>query len=138
MSHSSPVQSTVFTRSSTSRQQIQTLPLSCSGPVAVLAATTPLKISINPLSQPTQVSVVVTILFLSQVPASVVQTNLAFGEHQPDFLAIDIKYHVSSHLIKLTLSEERQGSAVPLHLLFRLMPSQPYAPIHEVAEGRNQ
>ena len=62
----------------------------------------------------------------------------SFGEHQPDFLAVDIKYHVSSHLIKLTLSEERQGSAVPLHLLFRLMPSQPYAPIHEVVEGRNQ
>src|SRR6266705_2378642 len=79
MSHSSPVQSTGFARSSTLRQQIQTLPLSCSGPVAVLAATAPLKISINPLSQPTQVSVVVTILFLSQVPASVVQTNLAIS-----------------------------------------------------------
>ncbi len=50
------------------------LPLSCSGPVAVLAATTPLKISINPLSQPTRVFVVMTILFLLQVPASVVQT----------------------------------------------------------------
>jgi len=62
----------------------------------------------------------------------------SFGEHQPDFLAVDIKYDVSSHLINLALFEERQGSAVPLHLQFRYTPSQPYAPIHEVAEGRNQ
>jgi hypothetical protein len=62
----------------------------------------------------------------------------SFGEHQPDFLAVDIKYDISSRLISLTLFEERQGSAVPLHLQFRYMPSQPYAPIHEVAEGRNQ
>ena len=61
-----------------------------------------------------------------------------FDEHQPDFLAIDIKYDVSSHLINLTLFEECQGSAVPLDLQFGYKPLQPYAPIHEVAEGCNQ
>ena len=58
-----------------------------------------------------------------------------FGKHQPDFLTIDIKYDVSSHLINLTLFEEHQGSAVPLDLQFSYKPSQPYVPIHEVAEG---
>jgi len=57
----------------------------------------------------------------------------SFRQHQPDFLAVDIKYHVSSHLINLTLSiRGASGRAVPLHLLFRFMPSQPYSPIHEV------
>ncbi len=62
----------------------------------------------------------------------------SFGEHQPDFLAVDIKYNVSSRLISLTLFEERQRCAVPLYLQFKYEPSQPYAPIHEVAEGRNK
>jgi fatty acid synthase subunit alpha, fungi type len=62
----------------------------------------------------------------------------SFGGHQPDFLAIDIKYNHSSRLINVTLFEERQGSAVPLNLQFRYQPSQPYAPIHEVMEGRNK
>jgi fatty acid synthase subunit alpha len=61
-----------------------------------------------------------------------------FGEHQPDFLAVDIRYDVSPRLINLTLFEERQGTAVPLSLQFRYEPSQPYAPIHEIAEGRNK
>jgi membrane protease YdiL (CAAX protease family) len=39
------------------------------GPVA---AGTPLKFSINPLSQPTRVFAIITILFLLQVPALVV------------------------------------------------------------------
>ncbi len=41
---------------------------------------------------------------------SIYGATCSFREHQPDFLAIDIKYHVSSHLINLTLSEERQGA----------------------------
>ena len=61
----------------------------------------------------------------------------SFGEHKPDFLAVDIKYDTSSRLIDLTLFEERRGSAIPLHLQFKYEPSQPYAPIHEVVEGRN-
>ena len=60
----------------------------------------------------------------------------SFRQHQPDFLTVDIKYHVSSHLINLSylmLSIRGvSGCAVPLHLLFRFMPSQPYSPIHEV------
>lgn len=62
----------------------------------------------------------------------------SFGENQPDFLAVDIKYDVSSRLINLTLFEECQRSAVPLYLQFKYEPSQPYAPIHEIAEGRNK
>lgn len=62
----------------------------------------------------------------------------SFGEHRPDFLAVDIKYDPSSRLINLTLFEERRGSAIPLHLQFKYEPSQAYAPIHEVAEGRNK
>jgi fatty acid synthase subunit alpha, fungi type len=60
------------------------------------------------------------------------------GEHQPDFLAVDIEYDSSSRLINLTLFEERQGCAIPLYLQFKYQPSQPYAPIHEVTEGRNK
>ena len=62
----------------------------------------------------------------------------SFGKHQPDFLAVDITYDASSRLINLTLFEECQRSAVPLCLQFRYQPSQPYAPIHEVTEGRNK
>ncbi|KAI9439787.1 fatty acid synthase [Lactarius indigo] len=62
----------------------------------------------------------------------------SFGEHQPDFLAVDIKYDVSSRTINLTLFEERRGNAIPLQLQFKYEPSQAYAPIHEVAEGRNK
>ncbi len=62
----------------------------------------------------------------------------SFGEHQPDFLAVDIKYDASSRLINLTLFEERRGNAIPLQLQFKYEPSQAYAPIHEVAEGRNK
>jgi fatty acid synthase subunit alpha len=62
----------------------------------------------------------------------------SFGENQPDFLAVDVKYDVSSRLINLTLFEECQRSVVPLYLQFKYEPSQPYAPIHEIAEGRNK
>jgi len=74
MLHSSPVQLTAFARSSTSRQQIQTWPLSCSRPAVMLAATAPLKTSISPSSQPTQVFAIVTMLFL-WAPALVVWMN---------------------------------------------------------------
>ena len=62
----------------------------------------------------------------------------SFRQHQPDFLAADIRYDVSSRLINLTLFEERQHDAVPLYLQFKYGPSHPYAPIHEVVEGRNK
>jgi acyl dehydratase len=60
------------------------------------------------------------------------------GDYQPDFLAVDIKYDVSSRLISLTLFEERQRTSVPLYLQFRYEPSQPYAPIQELVDGRNK
>ncbi len=62
----------------------------------------------------------------------------SFGEHQVDFLAVRIHYDVSSRLINLTLFEERQHDTVPLYLQFKYEPSQPYAPIHEIVEGRNK
>jgi fatty acid synthase subunit alpha, fungi type len=62
----------------------------------------------------------------------------SIGQHQPDFLAVDIRYDVSSRLINLTLFEERQNDAVPLYLQFKYEPSHPYAPIHEIVEGRNK
>jgi fatty acid synthase subunit alpha len=63
---------------------------------------------------------------------------LSFDGNKPDFLAVDIKQDVSSPLINLTLFEECQRSVVPLYLQFKYEPSQPYAPIHEIAEGRNK
>ena len=69
---------------------------------------------------------------------SVYGATRSFGGHQLDFLAVDIKYDSSFRLINLTLFEERQGAAVPLNLQFKYQPSQPYAPIHEVTEGRNK
>ncbi len=62
----------------------------------------------------------------------------SFNAHQPGFLAVDIKYDASSRLINLTLFEERRGTTIPLHLQFKYEPSQAYAPIHEVSEGRNK
>ena len=58
-----------------------------------------------------------------------------FGVHQPDVFPVDIRFDVSSHLIDPTLFEERQCTAVPLFLQFSYEPSQPYAPIYEIAEG---
>ena len=55
----------------------------------------------------------------------------SFGQHQPGFLAADIRYDVSSHLINLTLFEDRHHDALPLYLQFKYEPSHPYAPIHK-------
>ena len=65
-------------------------------------------------------------------------TARSFGQRQPDFLAVDIHYDVSSRLINLTLFEECQHDAVPLYLQFKYEPSHPYAPIHEIVEARNK
>ncbi len=73
MSHSSPVRWTASTEWSTSRRQIRTSLLSCSGLVAVPEVTTRLKISINPFSQPTRGFAVMTILSLLQALALVVR-----------------------------------------------------------------
>jgi fatty acid synthase subunit beta len=47
---------------------------------------------------------------------SICSAARSFGQRQPDFLAVDIRYDTSSRLINLTLFEERQHDAVPLYL----------------------
>ncbi|THH15787.1 hypothetical protein EW146_g4747 [Bondarzewia mesenterica] len=61
----------------------------------------------------------------------------SFGEQRDDFKAVEVVYDENMHLINLTLFEYRRENSVPLHLQFRYIPSQPYAPIHEIVEGRN-
>lgn len=61
----------------------------------------------------------------------------SFGHHDPAFKAIEISKDPSSPRIQVTMYEERQGEAVPLHLQFDYRPDQPFALIHEVMEHRN-
>lgn len=61
----------------------------------------------------------------------------SWGEHNPDFKAVEITYDSSSSIINVTIFEDRTDSAVPLSLLFKYVPTQGFAPIHEVIEGRN-
>jgi enoyl reductase-like protein len=49
-----------------------------------------------------------------------------------------IIFNSETKLIDLTLVEERQDVAVPLTLQFQYCPSQGFAPIHEIASGRNE
>jgi fatty acid synthase subunit alpha, fungi type len=59
------------------------------------------------------------------------------GTHNPSFKAVEIKYSPSSRIIDLTIFEHRRDVSVPLFLQFKYEPSMGYAPIHEIAEGRN-
>ncbi|KAF5382044.1 hypothetical protein D9615_004428 [Tricholomella constricta] len=61
----------------------------------------------------------------------------SYGPHKPDFKALELQYTASTQAIDVTLFEERQGVSVPLCLQFHYKPSSGYAPIHEVALGRN-
>ena len=74
------------------------------------------------------------------VPISVAIYGAArsYGEHIPDFKALEIVYKAETKAIDLTLFEERTGSSIPLSLKFKYVPSQGFAPIHEVEEGRNR
>ena len=56
----------------------------------------------------------------------------------PTFKALSIVFDSETKLIDLTLFEERQSSAIPLSLQFQYRPSQGFAPIHEIATGRNE
>jgi len=67
-----------------------------------------------------------------------ISVRVLLTKHQPDFLAVDIRYDVSSRLINLALFEERERVVVPLHLQSGYEPSQPYALIHEIVEGRSK
>lgn len=73
-------------------------------------------------------------------PSSVAVFGAArsFGRHDDDFQSISIVYDSASMTISLTIFEDRGGSSVPLKLLFRYNPSQSYAPIHEITEGRTR
>jgi enoyl reductase-like protein len=62
----------------------------------------------------------------------------SYGEHMPTFKALSIVFNPETKLIDLTLFEERQDVAVPLSLQFQYCPSQEFAPIHEIASGRNE
>lgn len=60
------------------------------------------------------------------------------GAHPSDFKAVELSYEASSRRISLVMYEERRGVSVPLYFNFVYKPEQGYAPIHEVAEGRNK
>jgi fatty acid synthase subunit alpha len=47
-------------------------------------------------------------------------------------------YTPSSGLIDIIIFEERRGISVPLLLHFEYKPSMGSAPIHEIADGRNE
>ncbi|KAF7310888.1 Fatty acid synthase [Mycena chlorophos] len=62
----------------------------------------------------------------------------SYGEHKKSFKAVEIKYSASTNLIDITMFEDRRDVSVPLSLQFEYKPSQGFAPIHEIATGRNQ
>jgi fatty acid synthase subunit alpha, fungi type len=62
----------------------------------------------------------------------------SYGDRIPTFKALSIVFNPETKLIDLTLFEECQDVAVPLSLQFQYFPSQGFAPIHEIATGRNE
>ncbi|KAG6910835.1 hypothetical protein DXG01_007150 [Tephrocybe rancida] len=61
----------------------------------------------------------------------------SYGPHKDDFKALEIKYTAATKAIDVTMFEDRRDVSVPLSLQFLYKPSSGYAPIHEVATGRN-
>ncbi|CAD6941276.1 unnamed protein product, partial [Tilletia controversa] len=61
----------------------------------------------------------------------------SFGPNSSNFVAVRMTKDPSSKVIKATISEERRGESVPLELEYIYRPDQPFAPIHESMEGRN-
>jgi fatty acid synthase subunit beta len=82
----------------------------------------------------------VVVKYAVSLPLSVTVYGAArsYGEHIPTFKALSIVFNPETKLIDLTLFEERQDVAVPLSLQFQYCPSQGFAPIHEIASGRNE
>jgi enoyl reductase-like protein len=78
--------------------------------------------------------------YAGTLPLSVTVYGAArsYGEHIATFKALNIVFNPETKLIDLTLFEERQDVAVPLSLQFQYCPSQGFAPIHEIASGRNE
>ncbi|KAG9017230.1 3-oxoacyl-[acyl-carrier-protein] synthase [Tulasnella sp. 427] len=60
-----------------------------------------------------------------------------FGPHQTGFEAVRVSYGASTKKITVFIYEECTGSSVPLELGFLYHSDAGFAPIHEVAEGRN-
>ncbi|KAK7027725.1 hypothetical protein R3P38DRAFT_3520793 [Favolaschia claudopus] len=61
----------------------------------------------------------------------------SYGEHKPQFKAVEIKFTAASKMIDVTMFEDRRDVSVPLTLQLEYKPSLGYAPIHEIAAGRN-
>lgn len=59
------------------------------------------------------------------------------GQHKAEFKAVEVKYNADSHIIAVTIFEDRRDVSVPLELLFEYKPSLGYAPIHEISTDRN-
>lgn len=70
------------------------------------------------------------------VKASLYGAARSYGLQKDDFKAVEVTYNTDSKIIDVTIFEYRKESSIPLHLQFQYVPSQPYAPIHEVAAGR--
>lgn len=75
-----------------------------------------------------------------KLPVSVAVYGAArsHGQHKASFKAVEISYDKAQHLVNVTLFEDRRDVSVPLILQFLYKPSMGYAPIHEVADGRNK
>ena len=82
----------------------------------------------------------VVVKYAGSLPLSMTVYGAArsYGEHVPTFKALNIVFNPETKLIDVTLFEERQDVAVPLSLQFQYCPSQGFAPIHEIASGRNE
>ncbi|KAL9936912.1 hypothetical protein V8E36_004147 [Tilletia maclaganii] len=62
----------------------------------------------------------------------------SYGRHDPTFVAVHMSKEPTSKLIKVTINEELRGDVVPLVLEYEYRPDQPFAPIHEILDGRNE
>lgn len=81
--------------------------------------------------------VVVTYQGASPATVTVYGAARSFGKHKPAFKAVEIKFTSASKLIDVTIFEDRRDVSVPLSLQFEYKPSLGFAPIHEIAVGRN-
>ncbi|GLB40343.1 putative protein with domain of unknown function (DUF1729) [Lyophyllum shimeji] len=61
----------------------------------------------------------------------------SYGPHKPDFKAMEIQFNPSRREIDVTMYEDRRDVSVPLSLQFQYKPTSGFAPVHEIAVGRN-
>lgn len=81
----------------------------------------------------------IVITHSNNAPASLTIYGAArsYGVHQLDFKAVEIVYDAAKKNISMSINEECRGVSVPLEFQFIYKPEMGFAPIHEVAEGRN-